>query len=338
MSLKGIQKAAMLLTTLDASTAMELLKGQSQEMIHKIAMELSELDAQGIQNADQISQIAQEFCTTLEDSKNGGMHIKSFVNNLLNGTAGKEKAAELQAQMAQAVREKDPFIELAAATPSQISATIDQEPPQAISLVLSVLPPKLSTDVLNQLDPEKSQKVIWRMTQPGEVSPKTLRRIGEILCKRLRQIARDDGPVVAGKENVSRETLRKVAVLLSGLDKDKQELMLKEIEGRDEDTAKTVKALMVTWDDIPKIEDRSLQEYLRNIEPGILAQALHGADSVIESKIRTNISERASETVDEESALMGDPRKKDILTAREKVVNPLREANEAEELLFIEED
>jgi len=35
---------------------------------------------------------------------------------------------------------------------------------------------------------------------------------------------------------------------------------------------------------------------------------------------------------------MGEPRKKEVLEAREEVVKPLREANEAEELLFIEEE
>jgi len=45
MRLKGIQKAALLLTTLDTATARELLKGQPQEVIHRIAMELSQLDA-----------------------------------------------------------------------------------------------------------------------------------------------------------------------------------------------------------------------------------------------------------------------------------------------------
>ena len=45
MAVKGIQKAAMLLTMLDASTAMEMLKDLPQEIIQKIAMELSHLDA-----------------------------------------------------------------------------------------------------------------------------------------------------------------------------------------------------------------------------------------------------------------------------------------------------
>jgi flagellar motor switch protein FliG len=336
MRIKGIQKAALLLTSLDTATARELLKGQPQEIIHKIAMELSQLDARGKENAEQAIQVTREFCGQLQQSQTGSLHIKSFVNSLIGGTAGKEKAAEMQARMQQAVREKDPFLVIASAPPAHVAAVLENEPPQAISLILSALPPKISTDVLNRLDGEKSQRVIWRMTQPGEVSPKTMRRIGEIVCKRLFDMNREESQVV--KETVPRDILRKVALVLSGLDKEKRDSMLKEIETRDKETARTVKALMVTWDDIPKIEDRSLQQVLRNIEAAVLAKALHGADAVIAAKIRSNISERASEMVDEEASLMGEPRKKDVLMAREEVVKPLREANEAEELLFIEEE
>ncbi|HOT71678.1 MAG TPA: FliG C-terminal domain-containing protein [Anaerohalosphaeraceae bacterium] len=336
MRLRGIQKAALLLTTLDAATAKELLKGQPQDVIQKIAMELSQLDAQGRQNSEEAYRVVREFCGYLHQAQGGTLHIKSFVNSLIHGTAGKERAAEMQARMQQAVREKDPFLVIASAPAAHIAAALENEPPQAIALVLSALPTTVSTEVLNRLDAAKSQQVIWRMTQSVEVSPKTMRRIGEILCKRILDMTREETIVV--KEAVPREMLRKVALVLSGLDKEKRDALLKEIEGRNKETAKTVKALMVTWEDIIKIEDRSLQQVLRNVEPTILAKALHGADPAIAAKIRSNISERAAQMVDEETSLMGEPRKKEVLEAREEVVKPLREANEAEELLFIEEE
>ncbi len=53
-------------------------------------------------------------------------------------------------------------------------------------------------------------------------------------------------------------------------------------------------------------------------------------------KIRSNISERAAATIDEEMSLMQEPLEKEILDAREEVVNPLREANEAGTLRRVE--
>jgi flagellar motor switch protein FliG len=92
---------------------------------------------------------------------------------------------------------------------------------------------------------------------------------------------------------------------------------------------------MITWDDIPSIADRSMQEALRNVESGKLAVALYGASDAIVEKIRSNISERAVASLDEEISLMQDPIEKEVLDAREEVVNPLREANEQGTLRMI---
>lgn len=336
MALNGMQKAALLLTMLDSQTAMELLKGQPQEVVQKIALELSHLDAKKEKDPEQAAQVAREFYTELMRSQGGALHVKSFVNNLLTGSAGgKEKIFEVQSRLRRAMMEKDPFLALASASASQLAAALADEPPQAIAVALSALPTKLSTDVLNQLDPEKSQQTLWRMTQPQDVSPKTVRRIGEMVCKRLMEMAAEESPVASGA--VGRETLRRVAIVLSGLDKDKREAMLGSIQSRNSEIATMVRALMVTWDDIVKVEDKSLQQALRNLEATVLAKALHNADTAVKDKILANISERMKEMIAEEASLMGEPRKKDIIAAREEVAKPLREANEAGELLFIEE-
>lgn len=337
MALKGMQKATLLLTMLDSATASELLKGQPHDVIQKIALELSHLDARKSKDEEQAVLVAREFCTDLLRSRGGTLHVKSFVNNLLQSTMGtKEKAAELQSRLKQAMFEKDPFLALSSASAVHLAAALEDEPPQAIAVVLSSLPSKLTTDVLSRLNEEKSRQTIWRMTQPGDVSPKTMRRIGEVVCKRLMAMTSDEGAPV--QDSASKETLRRVAIVLSGLDKEKRDAMLNIIEERDSDTATMVRALMVTWDDIVKVEDKSLQQTLRNVEPTVLAKALHGAESNVREKIQSNISERMKEMIEEESSLMGEPRKKDVIAAREEVAKPLREANEAGELLFLEEE
>jgi flagellar motor switch protein FliG len=265
----------------------------------------------------------------------GNLHIKSFVDTVLKGAAGKEKADEFKTQMKKALTDKDPYIAIGSASPPQIVAALQGEPPQAIAMVLSNLPPKLGTEILNRLDEEIANKTVWRMTKPGEVSAKIVHRIGEMVCKKLVELTSEEG--IPFEEALPKDILRKVAIVLSGLSKEKRDALMEGIQTNDSTIALTVKALMVTWEDIIKVEDRSLQESLRKVDAGVLAKALFGADLIIAEKIRSNISERASEMVDEETALMTEPRKKDVVEARDKVVNPLRDANESEELRFIEE-
>ena len=339
MAQTGKRKAALLLAGLDAATATELLKGQPQEIIQEVTIELSHLDAAGQIEPEEATAIVKEFCTSLQKVGSGGLHVKSFINTILKGSGGREKAAELHAQMQQAIHDKDPFLAIKSAGSGQIAAALEGESAQAIALVLSSLRPKLGTDVLWCLDEEVRLKAVWKMANPGEISPRTVRRVGAMVCKRLVELTSDE-VIVTGTfdEAAHMASLRKVALVLSGLTKEKRDVLLGEIEEHDEDTANTVRALMVTWEDIVKVEDRSLQEVLRKVDAGVLAKALYGADAIITNKIRSNISERAAEMVDEETSLMAEPRKKEIMDAKEEVVKPLREANEAEQLAFIEEE
>ncbi len=332
----GKHKAALLLTSLDPATAAELLKGQPPEVVQELAMELSHIDASGEAGKESAIDTAKDFCSTLQRSAVGNLHIKSFVDTVLKGAAGKEKADEFKTQMKKALTDKDPYIAIGSASAPQIVAALQDEPPQAIALVLSNLPPKLGIEIVARLDEEIANKTVWRMTKPGDISAKIVHRIGEMICKKLVELTSDEG--IPFEETLPKETLRKVAIVLSGLAKDKRDVLMESIQGNDQTIADTVKALMVTWEDIVKIEDRSLQESLRKVDAGILAKALFGADLIIAQKIRSNISARASEMVDEETSLMSEPRKKEIIEAREKVVKPLREANETEELKFIEDD
>ena len=337
MTLTGIQKAALLLTTLDTATATDLLKGQSQQVVQKIAMELSELDLKGQTNGDQASEVTRQFYTELTRPQSGELHIKRFVSSLLQDSAGKEKATELQNKMQQAVIQRDPYVIIADAAPMHLASVLQNESPQAIAIVLSEIPPKLGTEVLSRLDEQKAQMTVWRMAQPTTVSRQTVLRIGETIHKRLTEMQSQQAGQTP-EEDTSTANLRQIALVLGGLNKEKRDTLLKTIEGKDDEAANRVRALMVTWEDIPKIEDKSLQEILRQIEASVLAKALQGSDAIIAEKINRNISERMKEMIEEEVSLMGTPKKKDILEAREEMVQPLRDANKSGELEFIEEE
>ena len=146
------------------------------------------------------------------------------------------------------------------------------------------------------------------MTQPGDVSPKTMRRIGEIVCKRLLAMTSEEGTPV--RDSASKETLRRLAIVLSGLEKDKRDILLSEIQGRDSDTATQVRSLMVTWDDIVKIEDKSLQQTLRNLSFDGAGQRPRAPIPPSATRSCRIFPERMKEMIEEEASLMGEPRKK----------------------------
>ena len=70
----------MLLMSLDAATAAELVKGLDPEVVKGLAVELAYLDAAGYKSSKQSADIAKEFYTSLQ--KNEVFHLNSFLNLL----------------------------------------------------------------------------------------------------------------------------------------------------------------------------------------------------------------------------------------------------------------
>ena len=128
-----------------------------------------------------------------------------------------------------------------------------------------------------------------------------------------------------------------MAVILRNLAPEVREGLLGAIKGADEEAGAKVVDLMIIWEDVPQVSDRPLQEALRGLDAKQLALALFKADEVIAEKIKSNISERAKATLDEEASLMSAPKEEEIKEARGQIVASLRELDAKGELTFIEE-
>lgn len=322
MVLSGKQKAAMLLMSLDTLTAAELLKGLGAEEIQEIAIELARIDASEKRDVKEQAKVVREFFSSLQREQNQRFSVRAFLNEMLVNVLDKEKAEQIQTEVKKATEQKDLFLDIRMASTDELVLALEGEHPQTIAVVLSELPPKKSQEILSLLSEETRLKAVCKMTNPEMMSSGVKQRMVSTITKRLKSFK--------GETLVERpeQTLRKLAIVLSGLEKDMRDPMLAEIAKNDEETAAMVRRLMITWEDIPSVADRSLQEALRSVDSGKLAIALYGADEEIVQKIRSNMSERALSKLDEEISLMQEPLEKEVLQAREDVVKPLREANE----------
>lgn len=328
MELTGKQKAALLLTSLDSVTATQLLKGLATEDIQEIAMELAQIDVAGAHGAAKQAEVAKEFCRSLKHRQGQGLTIKGFLNEMLANIVGKEAAEEIQSEVKGLTQKKDPFIDIRSANTDELVLALEGQHIQTVAMVLSELSPKKSQDVLSLLHEDVQAEAVRKMTRLEMVSSRVRRRIASTVYERLKTFKGETLP--EGRE----QTLRKLAIVLSGLRRDLRDRLLAEIKEHDEETASMVRNLMVTWEDIRSIADRSMQEFIRSVESNTLALALHGAEEALAQKIRSNLSERAAASLDEEISLMAEPSEQEVLDAREEVVRPFREANEKGELRF----
>ncbi|MBW8001505.1 MAG: hypothetical protein FVQ80_05735 [Planctomycetes bacterium] len=336
MALTGRQKAAILLMSLDATTAAELLKDIDPEEVQDIAMEIVQIDPEEQSHKKEQEKVVREFFNSVQKKQAPTFSMKGFFSDMLVKALGKEQAEKIQSHIKKASKQKELFKGICSASTDELVLALEGEHPQTIAVILSELTPTKGQEVLVLLDEEARLKAVCKMTNPEPIGHVVKHRIAGIVTKKLESLEGVETVIIA-KPGQQDQNLRKIALMLSGLEKELRDQLLNEITDNNDETGKTVKNLMVTWEDIPTIADRSLQESIRTVEAGKLAMALHGADEEIAQKIRSNISERMVAMVDEEASLMQEPLEKEVLDAREEVVQPLREANEEGTLRLVRE-
>lgn len=334
MPLTGKQKAALLLTTLDVATAAELLKGIDATTVQELAVELTYLDAAGQRNAQQTTDVARQFCKSLQDES--GFSFKSFLRQMLRNTVGEEQAKRIQQEIQSLLQKRDPFMSIRSADVQSLTAILQTEHPQAIAVILSELPPKRGSEVIGTLGDDVRVNVISRMTSVNSIPHEAKMRIAQMIHTRLEDLKASQAGGTALQVSPE-QSLRKIAVIVRNLDKEIRDGVLEAIRQKDQEAGDKIANLMVVWEDVALVVGRSLQQALRGIDERKLALALHEAPDEIANKIKSNISERAAGMVNEEASLMSAPKKEDINQARETIVDALRELNGKGELTFEEE-
>lgn len=335
MAASGTQKAALLLMSLEPSTAAELLKSAEPAMVTKIAAELASMDDGDYQSSAGEGPI-REFHGLLRQAR-GDTGPRDFVKQLLESAVGKQNIARALGDVDHMIQLRDPFRSLRDAPIGKLGAALQGESPQVAAMVLGELPARKSAELLPLLDEGIRVMAVQGMAINEGVAPEAKLRVAAAIGQRLEAGERPaDEPAAVAPEEAGDDRYRKVALLLRGLKSEFREDLLDNITASDAETADKVKRMMVVWEDLAIISDRSLQEALRSVDARRLALSLIGGDPVSVERIRNNISERASSMLDEETSLLSSPTSDETEAAREAILDSLRDLNAEGDLTFVE--
>jgi len=332
-ALTGKQKAAMLLMSLDSKAAAELLKGVDAEAVQELAVELAHMEAAGFTNNRQDLGVTRQSCKSLQPSHD--FRINGFLKEVLKSSVGNEKTEQIQTGIQELLYKNDPFKSICSAEPKTVAAILEKEHPQTAAIVLSEMSAENKTEVLRFLDWGIRVSIVNRMSDCGAMSAQAKSRVTKAVCKRLEAVT--TGQANGSLPAQSKPSIRKMAVILRNMGKEIRDGLLGMIRGKDKHVGEMVADLMIFWEDILLISDRSLQKALRIIDIKKMALALVRADNQLIHKIQSNISETMTAVLNEQMLLMSAYRQDDIEQAREDVVDILREMHEKNELTFMEE-
>lgn len=190
------------------------------------------------------------------------------------------------------------------------------EHPQTVAVILAHLEPEKKGEVLKRLPDSLQAEVVLRMANLEHVDPELIAEIDKVLRNQLSATATMDQATLGG--------VQPVAEMLNVMDKNTETSIMSRLEEKDPLLAEEIRKLMFVFEDIAKIDDRGIQSLLKEVPNDKLLLALKTAPEEIRSKVFKNISARAAEMLREDLNNMGPSRLSDVESAQQEIVNVAR--------------
>src|SRR5579875_749240 len=205
--------------------------------------------------------------------------------------------------------------------PEQSVAFLRNEAPQTVALVVANLHTTLAAQVLANLPEEEQADIALRIARMGETSPEVVKQVEEVMRVKLASVIQQDYSAAGG--------VKSLAEILNHTDRPTERNVLDSLTEADEELAAEVRRLLFVFEDIVKLDDRSIQLVLREADQKDLALALRGVSDDVKTRVLNNMSERGAQMLLEEMEYQPPQRKRVVEEAQGRIVAIVRRLEEA---------
>ncbi|MEQ8833064.1 MAG: flagellar motor switch protein FliG [Miltoncostaeaceae bacterium] len=316
-TMNGRQKAAVLLVSLGAEACAEVFRHLRQEEIDELTLEIAGI---GHITPERKQTVIEEFydaALAQEYIAEGGLE---YARSVLDKALGSERADEVMARLSSSIQ-VSPFEFLRRTDAAQILNVIANEHPQTVALILAYLPADTAAQVMSALPDDLQSEVAMRIALMDRTAPEVIREIERVLERKLSAVLTQDFTSAGG--------LRALVDVLNAVDRTTERTILESLEEQNAELADEVRRMMFLFEDIVTLDDRSIQQVLREVESNDLAIALKGTSQEVQDRIFGNMSERAAGMLKEDLEFMGPVRMKQVEEAQQLVVAVIRRLEEA---------
>ncbi|MFN8051658.1 MAG: flagellar motor switch protein FliG [Acidimicrobiales bacterium] len=318
--MSGVRKVAVLLMSLDTDRAARLLRELESEDVAAVVAELQQLNDL---EAPTIDGVIEDFARTAARQRGGARGGSDFVHRLLVASLGPDGADGVY----ELLEDHRRFGFLDAFDVPTLVTMLADEHPQTIAVVLAHLAPDRAARILGGFEEAVQCEIGIRIATMERTNAGAIDAIESALRLRAEAIlAEKSAGGVGGVESL--------IALLTKSDKATERAVLAELEQLDPAMAEEVRAKLFTFEDIVTLDDRAVQQILRQVDTRGLAIALKGTEEVVRDKVLKNMSSRASENLLEEIDMLKGIRAADVKDARGEIVKVIRTLEDSGDIVI----
>jgi len=182
--------------------------------------------------------------------------------------------------------------------------------------VASYLPADKASQLLSLIRPELRERVVERLATLSPTSLDVVESVAQSLQARLA-----GNPTRALNQTGG---IKVAADLLNALPKNDSDSILASLRGRNAELGDAVLKKMLTFEELVRLDAKTLQKILQEVDFRSLAIALTTAPASLKNKILSSISKRAADNVREEISFLGQIKASQVDAAQMEIIETVR--------------
>jgi flagellar motor switch protein FliG len=312
MDNEGLEDSAILLMSLGEEDAAEVLKHLTPKEVQSMGETIARMKTIPRMRMERVlldfTEIAEKQCNLVTDTD-------EYVRAVLRKALGEDKANVLLDRILQGA-DVTGIEGLKWMEASAVAELVRNEHPQIVAAILVHLDYDQASTVLKMLPDRIRNDVLLRIATLDGIQPAALKDLNEVMATLL-----------AGGDRIRKSSLggvKAAAEMLNLMGSSVETAVLDSIRETDAELAQQIMDNMFTFDDLVKIEDKSVQLVLREAQTESLVVALKAAGPEVRTKIFKNMSSRAAETLREELESRGPVRLSEVETEQKELLKIVR--------------
>jgi flagellar motor switch protein FliG len=183
---------------------------------------------------------------------------------------------------------------------------------------LSFLDRAQAAAALSALPEQMRSDLIMRLATLGDIQPSALEHLESVIAEQFSGNKSNSATGMGG--------FKVAAEILNLLEPAKSSVLIEAITKSDEPMGQKIQELMFVFDDLERMDDRSMQELLRRVPSDKLLLALKAANEALKTKIFKNMSQRAAETLKDDLSSQGPVKLSEVEAAQKEILVAARAA------------
>ncbi len=308
----GVQNAAIFLMSLGEEEAAEVFKHLSPKEVQKLGETIAR--TRGVTH-EKVEEVILKFTNEAKSQSLLVTDTDNYVRSVLKRALGDDKASLLIDRILQG-GDVSGIESLKWMDPLSVAELLRNEHPQILAAILVHLDFDQTAGVLKNFTERTRNEVMLRIATLEGIQPTALKDLNEVLYK-----------VLAGGDKIRKTSLggvKTAAEIINLMGSAVETGVIESIREHDPDLAQKIMDKMFTFEDLLKLDDKSVQMVLKEVASETLVLSLKGASQELRDKVLANMSSRAADSMREDLESRGPVRLSEVEAQQKEILKIVR--------------